>query len=69
MTSSGMRGVLNDATSIASLDASLAVDFIAWWCVGYRIETADGAFQIRTDTPHHGSPPGWIGRRNTGQLF
>jgi hypothetical protein len=47
MTPSGMRGVLNDAVSIYFLDATLASAFVARWCAGYKIETAEGVFRIR----------------------
>jgi hypothetical protein len=45
MTPSGMRGVLNDAVSVYFLDATLASAFVAWWCAGYKVETAEGVFQ------------------------
>jgi hypothetical protein len=45
MTPSGMRGVLNDAVSIYFLDATLASAFVARWCAGYKIETAEGGVQ------------------------
>ncbi len=51
MTPSGMRGVLNDAVSIYFLDATLASAFVARWCAGYKVETADGVFQVRDDEP------------------
>src|SRR6476660_6445294 len=51
MTPSGMRGVLNDAVSIYFLDATLTSAFVARWCAGYKIETAEGVFRIRTDEP------------------
>jgi hypothetical protein len=51
MTPSGMRGVLNDAVSIYFLDATLASAFVARWCAGYKVETAEGVFRIRTDEP------------------
>jgi len=51
MTPSGMRGVLNDAVSVYFLDATLASAFVARWCAGYRVETADGVFQVREDEP------------------
>ena len=49
MTPSGMRGVLNDAVSIYFLDATLASAFVARWCVGSKVETADGVFRVRGD--------------------
>ena len=51
MTPSGMRGVLNDAVSIYFADATLASAFVARWCVGDRIETTGGVFQVRDDEP------------------
>ena len=51
MTPSGMRGVLNDAVSIYFADATLASAFVARWCVGGRIETTGGVFQVRDDEP------------------
>ena len=51
-TPPGMRGVLNDAPSIHSLDAPLAGASVARWCAGHRVETAEGVFGIRV---------GWTG--------
>ena len=51
MTPSGMRGVRNDAVSIYFLDATLASAFVARWCAGYKIETGEGVFRVRTDDP------------------
>jgi hypothetical protein len=51
MTPSGMRGVPNDAVSIYFLDATLASAFVARWCAGYKTETAEGVFRVRTDEP------------------
>jgi hypothetical protein len=51
MTLSGTRGVLNDATSIYFADATLASAFVARWCVGSKVETAAGVFQVREDEP------------------
>ena len=48
---SGMRGVLNDAVSIYFLDATIASAFVARWCAGYKVETADGVVQVRDDEP------------------
>ena len=47
MTPSGMRGVLNDALSIYFADATLASAFVARWCIGAKVETAGGVFQVR----------------------
>src|SRR5216684_9180606 len=49
MTPSGVRGVLNDAVSIYFLDATLASAFVARWCGGYKVETADGVFRVAGD--------------------
>jgi hypothetical protein len=51
MTPSGTRGVLNDAASIYFLDTTLAGAFVARWCAGCRVETAEGVFQVRDDDP------------------
>ena len=51
MTQSGTRGVLNDAASIYFADATLAGAFVARWCIGYRVEAAEGAFRVREDEP------------------
>jgi len=49
MTPSGTRGVLNDALSIYFADATLASAFVARWCVGAKVETTNGVFQVRED--------------------
>jgi len=46
-----MRGVLNDAVSLYFADATLASAFVARWCVGSKVETAGGVFQVRNTTP------------------
>ena len=51
MAPAGLHGVLNDATAIHQNDATLAGAFVARWCAGYKVESADGAFQIREDAP------------------
>ena len=51
MTPSGVRGVLNDAVSIFFADATLASAFVARWCAGYKVETAEGVFRVRADEP------------------
>jgi hypothetical protein len=51
LTPSGMRGVLNDALSIYFLDATLASAFVARWCAGSKVETAEGVFRVRADEP------------------
>jgi hypothetical protein len=40
---------LNAAVSIYFLDATLASAFVARWCAGYKVETAEGVFRVRTD--------------------
>jgi hypothetical protein len=50
MTPSGTRGVLNDAVSYFP-DTALASAFVTRWCIGYKVETADGAFRVREDEP------------------
>jgi hypothetical protein len=59
----GTRGVLNDAVSIYFLDPALAGAFVARWCIGYKVETPEGAFRVREDEPTrrvgaglHGTP-------------
>ena len=51
MAPSGTRGVLNDALSIYFPDPALAGAFVARWCIGYKVETAEGAFRVREDEP------------------
>jgi hypothetical protein len=51
MTPSGTRGVLNDVISIYFPDAALAGAFVARWCIGYKVETAGGAFRVHEDEP------------------
>ena len=52
MTPSGRtRGVLNDAVSVYFPDTALAGAFVARWCIGYKVETAGGAFRVREDEP------------------
>jgi hypothetical protein len=63
MTPSGIRGVPNDAVSIYFADTALASAFVTRWCIGYRVETANGSFSFRTEEPTpripakpHGTP-------------
>jgi hypothetical protein len=58
MTPTGMRGVLNDAVSIYFADATLASAFVARWCAGYKVETAEGVFRVRDEKP--------VGRNEAG---
>jgi hypothetical protein len=39
-------------------DATLAGAFVTRWCAGYKVEGADGAFQIREDEPARRTLPG-----------
>ena len=41
------RGALNDAVSIYFADATLAIAFVARWCVGIAAETVGGVFRVR----------------------
>jgi hypothetical protein len=45
-----LRRTKADSCHIAS-DATLAGAFVARWCAGYKVESTDGAFQIREDAP------------------
>jgi hypothetical protein len=49
MTSSGTRGVLNDALSIYFADVTLASAFVARWCLGAKVETTGGVLRVRED--------------------
>ena len=51
MTPSGLRGVQNDAVAVYFGDAALASGFVARWCQSGKLETVEGAFQIRDDSP------------------
>ncbi len=51
LTPTGMRGVLNDALSFYFLDPTIAGAFVARWCAGYKVETAEGVFRVRDDEP------------------
>jgi hypothetical protein len=51
MTPSGTRVVRNDAISIYFPDPALAGAFVARWCIGYKVESAEGAFRVREDEP------------------
>jgi hypothetical protein len=46
-----MCGVLNDAISLNFADETLASAFVSRWCVGSKVETAGGVFQVREDEP------------------
>jgi hypothetical protein len=52
MTPSGTRGVLNDVVSIYFGDATDPSErIVARWCVGAKVETAEGVFRVRDDEP------------------
>jgi hypothetical protein len=51
MTPSEIRGGFNDTLSIYFFDATFAVAFVARWCAGYKVETAEGVFRVRADAP------------------
>jgi hypothetical protein len=46
-----------------STAATIASAFVARWCAGYKVETAEGVFRVRQDNPeqrigaaHHRTP-------------
>jgi hypothetical protein len=47
----GLRGVVNDPVDIYFLDPSSAAGLLARWCGTSKVETTNGAFQIREDDP------------------
>jgi len=47
---------LNDAVAIYFPDATPASVFVARWCAGYEVETAEGVFRVRIDEPVARSP-------------
>jgi hypothetical protein len=51
MAAAGLHGMLNDAIAIYLNDATLAGAFVARWCGGYKVESADGVFQRPEDSP------------------
>jgi hypothetical protein len=60
MTPSGMQGVL----SLYFADATLASAFVARWCVGSKVETTGGLFQVREDDPASRIGWGCVGYRD-----
>ena len=44
-------GTVGGHLSIYFADATLASAFVARWCIGAKIETAGGVFQVREDEP------------------
>ena len=58
MTPAGIRGVVNDALAIYFADPALASAFVTRWCIGYRVETIEGAFRVREDAPEKRVPAG-----------
>jgi hypothetical protein len=51
MAPAGFVGIINDAIAFYFDDAAFAHAFIARFCCGYRVETVEGAFAMRGDTP------------------
>jgi len=47
----GLVGILNDAIAFYFDNAAFAHAFVTRFCYGYRIETNEGAFAFRDDTP------------------
>jgi hypothetical protein len=47
----GLAGVVNDALALYFADAAFAQAFVARFCCGYRVETIEGAFAVRSDAP------------------
>jgi hypothetical protein len=50
-TPSSTRGVVNDALAIYFADATIAVAFVARWCIGQKVEIVDGVYRVRDDEP------------------
>ena len=69
MTPSGMRGVLNDAVSIYFLDATLASAFVARWCAGYKVETAEGVSRCGPMSRQREPQRTCTGRRKLKHVF
>ena len=44
----GTTGVVNDALALYFEDAAFAHAFVARFCCGYRVETIEGAFAVRS---------------------
>jgi hypothetical protein len=42
---------VNDPVSVYFANATLAGAFVARWCVGAKVETVGGVFQVREDEP------------------
>jgi hypothetical protein len=57
ITSSGSRGIVNDAVATYFADATVASAFVARWRVGRKVEIVDGVFRVRDDetTPRVGA--------------
>jgi hypothetical protein len=47
----GLAGVINDAVAFYFADPAFAHAFVARFCCGYRVETVEGAFAIRSGGP------------------
>ncbi len=51
MAPAGLAGIANDAVAFYFGDPAFAHAFVARFCCGYRVETIEGAFAIRSDAP------------------
>jgi hypothetical protein len=51
MAPADLQAVMNDAIAIYLSDATLAGGFVARWCAGYKIDSANGVFQMGEDSP------------------
>lgn len=51
MTSSGVRGIVNDAVAIYFADATIAAGFVARWYAGHKAKATDGLFRVLEDEP------------------
>jgi hypothetical protein len=54
MAPAGLNGVVNDAISFYFADAAFARAFLARFCCGFRVETTESAFAIRSDVSSPG---------------
>lgn len=47
----GLGGIINDAIAFYFADPAFADGFVARFCCGYRVETSQGPFAIRSNAP------------------
>jgi hypothetical protein len=47
----GLIGVINDAIAFYFHSAAFAHAFVVRFCCGYRVESVEGAFSLRNDSP------------------